>query len=126
MTELYEDEEGNQIQFCAVRGSNIGTDEISNRLGTKLTNAVIITDGDVVINTEFAGVVITKGKVTLNVSGDSERLSEGITGLANLIRHKEIGPYFQAYKPEKEKKDDSNRLQMSELIRTSFDNWVKN
>jgi len=126
LAELYEDESGNQIQFCAVRGINIGTDDISNRLGTKLTNAIIIADGNVTINTEFAGVVITKGEVTLNVSGDSECLSEGITGLANLIRHKEIGPYFQAYKPVQEEKDDSNRLQMTELVRTSFENWVKN
>ena len=70
--------------------------------------------------------MITKGEVTLNVSGDSECLSEGITGLANLILHKEIGPYFQAYKPVQEEKDDSNRLQMTDLVRTSFENWVKN
>lgn len=126
LVETYEDDLGNQIQFCAARGLNIETDEISSRLGTELTNAVIITDGDVLINTSFAGVVIAKGEVTLNVSGDSERLAEGVTGLANLIRHKEIGPYFQAYKPTEEKKEDSNRLQMSELIRSSFENWVKN
>ncbi len=122
----YEDEEGNAIQLCVAMGLDIATETIKNQLGT-LTNAVVITDGNVTVNTAFAGVIITKGNVTLNVSGDTEIVGNGITGMANLIRHKDIGPYFQAYQPtEEDEQEDINRLQMTELIQVSFDGWVKN
>ena len=121
-----EDELGNEIQLCVAMGMDIETDTIGNYLGKNLTNAVLITDGAVVVNTAFAGVIIAKGDVTLNVSGDSERLSEGITGMANLIRHDEIGPYFQAYQPSQDEKEDGNQLLMTELIQVSLEGWVKN
>lgn len=121
-----EDEEGNEIQLCVVMGMDIETETISNYLGRNLSNALVITDGAVVVNTAFAGVIIAKGDVTLNVSGDSEQLSKGITGIANLIRHKEIGPYFQAYEPSQNEKEDVNHLLMTELIQVSMDGWVKN
>lgn len=121
-----EDEEGNEIQLCVVTGMDIETETIRNYLGRNLSNAVVITDGAVVVNTAFAGVIIAKGDVTLNVSGDSEQLSKGITGIANLIRHKEIGPYFQAYEPSQNEKEDVKHLLMTELIQVSMDRWVKN
>jgi len=121
---LYEDEAGRPIQLCVAKGVDISTEAIENQLG-ELTNAVVITDGEVVVNTAFAGVIIAKGNVKLNVSGDME-IREGITGMANLIYHKDIGPYFQAYKPSEEEKEDVNRLLMTELIQVSFEDWVKN
>jgi len=121
----YEDETGNKIQLCIAMGVDVETNTIKTKLG-ELNNAVVIADGNVVVDTAFAGVIIAKGNVTLKISGDTEVLSEGKTGMANLIRHKDIGPYFQAYKPLEEEQEDTNRLQMTELIQIRFEDWVKN
>ena len=125
VVKTYEDADGNPIQLCVAKGVNVSTEMIKNQLG-ELTNAVVITDGNVTVNTAFSGVIIAKGNVTLNVSGDMDILKKGITGMANLVSHQEIGPYFQAYKPSEESKDDTNRLLMTELIQVGFDDWVKN
>jgi len=121
----YEDESGEKIQLCVAKGVEIETKTIKTQLG-ELKNAVVISDSNVVVNTEFAGVIIAKGNVTLNISGDAQSISEGITGMANLIRHKDIGPYFNAYKPVTEEQKETNSLQMEELIRIRFEDWVKN
>lgn len=127
VAELCTDAAGNTIQFCVAAGRGISTTAVSTMLGSPLTNAVIISDGEVVIDSAFSGIIIAKGNVSLNVSGMGEQVTQGATGLANLIGHEVIGPYFNAYQPtKKEDKKEENRLQMTELIQLDFEGWVKN
>lgn len=121
------DAQGNPIQFCVAVGRDITTSEISTLHGGPLTNTIVIADGNVVVDTAFSGTVIAKGNVSLKVSGMGERVSEGITGLASLMEHDVIGPYFKEYrKNETTETEEIDYLKMTEMLQLDFDGWVKN
>ena len=108
-------------------GRDIATSEISTHCGGPLTNAIVIADGNVVVDSAFSGTVIANGRVSLKVSGTGERVSEGITGLASLMEHDVIGPYFKEYrKNETTETEKTDYLNMTEMLRLDFDGWVKN
>ena len=126
--QICEDENGVKIPFCVAMGRDIELKELAAILAVEnIENAVVISDGNVLVDTGFSGIIIAKGAVSLKVSGSEQRVVQGATGLASLMEHEIIGPYFNGYKAEKKKDgDDADRLQMTELIRVEFEDWVKN
>lgn len=88
-----------------------------------MTNGVILGYGvDIVVNSNFEGLIITDGKITVK---GSARVTTGINNRAELTLdvYKDVARYFNAF----QETSDTNKLdevEMNQLL--NFSEWRKN
>lgn len=88
-----------------------------------VTNGVVLGYGvDIVVNSNFEGLIITDGKITVK---GSARVTTGINNRAELTLdvYKEVAKYFNAF----QETSDTNKLdevEMNQLL--NFSEWRKN